>query len=171
MKEKIKNITGQQRNLIFYGFLSLSLVLILVLGIIASEQNTIWAQEDAMHKKGIEYIQAGEFDKADPLYQQLLAQERNQKSPNLYWEYGVCLASQEEYEKALPYYEQAQEKDMFLVNNSSFMYQWSKLLFENGQIDKAQNYLTLARAEVSDEDEQVKAQMDKLLQELEERNE
>lgn len=165
----MKNITGKQRNLIFYGFLSVSLILVLVLGIIGSEQNTKWAQEDAMHKQGIKLIQQGEFEEALPLYEHLLAQERNHKSPHLYWEYGVCLAGQEKYKEALPYYEQAQEKDKFLVRNSNFMYQWSKILAENKQKEKAQRYLTLARKEASDE--KVQGQMDKLLQELENRNE
>ncbi|SMB88289.1 hypothetical protein SAMN00017405_1875 [Desulfonispora thiosulfatigenes DSM 11270] len=161
----MKNITGKQRNLIFYSFLSVALVLVLILAVVGSTQNGEWTKEDAMHKHAFKNLRRGNFDEAIPLYKHLLEQKRNQNSPNLYWEYGGCLAGKKEYPEALKNYELAKEKNIFLVKDSNFMYQWSHLLAENGQDDKAYRYLTLARQEASDE--KIAAQMDTLLQKIE----
>ncbi|WP_342473092.1 tetratricopeptide repeat protein [Metasolibacillus sp. FSL H7-0170] len=129
------NISEKTRKYILLGLVVFILGGLLIANVLASKQNETFQTEDFLYQQAIQFYQAGNYDEAQKLIADLVAEKANSEMVN--YLAGLNAASLGEYSAAAIYMQKALDINPHNVEAPMFMLQFGEILFSAERYDDA----------------------------------
>lgn len=151
------------RNQIFYIYLLVTLFVLLIISVLAEQQNRDYWQDYTLSENVVKMLANNENQEAGVILQELLP--RHPESYQINWYNAICLANNGEYQKAQNYYDQALKLMPALVNDAVFLWRYGENLYNLGQTETARQYLQQCSSN-SSTNQEIKKEVDQLLEKI-----
>lgn len=139
----MKIIQGNNRNLIFYFFIIISIIYIVVAKQIGDDQDTKFLNDYQQYERVTVLANEQKYIGVEPILKDLVSKYKN--SYVISWQYAICLDGLGNYQEADKYYAMAEKIRPFIVKNQYFLVQRGKVFYQLGNYSEAIKYLEYSK--------------------------
>lgn len=150
------------RNQIFYILLSAAALVLIIIYVLAEQQNKGYWQDYLAAEEVVKLLAGDRNQQAGQILIDLVP--RHPESPQISWYYAIYLANTGQYRKAQDYYDRTLGLSPDFETNEVFLWRYGENLYHLGQVEKAKQYLVQCSS--TDTNPEIKKEADKILQKI-----
>ncbi len=127
------------RNLIFLCLTGIVIICLFVVNNIGNKQDKVFAEEGNQYIYALHLIAENKVTEAEPLLKDLA--EKHPDNYEVIWKYGTVHLLLKNFDQAQALFQEAQNDNVTLVRDPVFLAQYGEVLFNQGELEKAEIYL------------------------------
>lgn len=132
-------VSDKTRNIVFFILTTFIIICLFVVNNIGNEQDKVYAEESNKFKYAVQLLSENKVSEAEPLLKDLV--EKHPENYEISWRYATTQSLLQNFEEAKALFQHAQDLNLTLVKDGTFLAQYGEVLYNLGEFDKAKVYL------------------------------